>query len=259
MRKVNISILLILTLIVLGSCLKEAGFVFPDYALDFHPRTCEKIYTVPLICKTKGVKQGKKKEGPIRPLKKQDKVPAQRFGFCLITGGKNLRTENLYIPNHFDMPIGGSFYLLKEIDKGLAPHNKELEEALKRDEAEHFRTSLIHWEYRTSGVKSFKIIALSPLFGQKAKTSLNKYFSIEEFAPRQIISYENNHLVWGYKDREEVKTIDQWLSFKPTAPPAVCFRLKARPKEAPTTVSFVIILETTDGKVLKDTMQVDLQ
>ena len=115
------------------------------------------------------------------------------------------------------------------------------------------------WEYRVTGVKDFNIIATTPLFGQAAGTSLNHYFSIFEFHPKQIITHTTQSLVWGYRSQNKVETIAQWLALKPMAPPVIVFRFNAIPPEVPAHVKFVSILETTDGKVLRDTTEVEIR
>ena len=115
------------------------------------------------------------------------------------------------------------------------------------------------WPYRVTGVKDFRIVSLSPLFGQPAESSLNDYFIIDEFSPRQIISSRTKTLLWGYSDKRMVTNIGQWLSMEPMAPPVVMFRLKRRPEELPIKTKLVSILETTEGKVLRDTLEVELR
>ena len=46
---------------------------------------------------------------------------------------------------------------------------------------------------------------------------------------------------------------------EPMAPPVVMFRLKRRPEELPIKTKLVSILETTEGKVLRDTLEVELR
>ena len=110
-----------------------------------------------------------------------------------------------------------------------------------------------------TGVKDFNIVATTPLFGQAAGTSLNHYFSIFEFHPKQIITHTTQSLVWGYRSQNKVETIAQWLALKPMAPPVIVFRFNAIPPEVPAHVKFVSILETTDGKVLRDTTEVEIR
>ncbi len=234
------------------------------YGLYCQPRACEKMYTIPLICKTEISKYDGQPINVRKCVNKQDKVPAQDFGIGLITGGWNLDLDkDRLISGYFNIPRGGSFYWdYREREEDFAAHNKSLEDQLKADEREKdsFRMNLVIWEYRTTGIKYFNIIALSPLFGQKAKTSLNKYFTIDRFEPKQIINYETNKLVWGYKNKNKINRIDQWLSLKPMAPPVVRFRMNAKPQEAPIdNVRFVTILETTDDEFLTDTIQVNLR
>lgn len=118
---------------------------------------------------------------------------------------------------------------------------------------------VLQWEYRVTGVKDFRIEAMSPLFGQAAGTSLNRYFSILEFRPKQVINYRTRGLVWGYHSKNKLESIDKWLSLQPMAPPAIIFRLNETPQEVPERVKFITILETTEGNVLRDTTEVDIR
>ena len=160
-------------------------------------------------------------------------------------------------------------------EHGLAPRNSELERQLAHDynnrpEARGRKPRVSRdrimsgappepWPYRVTGVKDFRIISLSPLFGQPAESSLNDYFTIDEFRPRQIISYRRKALLWGYSDKDKVTNIRQWLSMEPMAPPAVMFRLKSRPEELPIKTKLVSILKTMEGKELRDTLEVELR
>ena len=118
---------------------------------------------------------------------------------------------------------------------------------------------VLQWEYRVTGVKDFRIEAMSPLFGQAAGTSLNRYFSILELRQKQVINYRNRGLVWGYHSKNKLESIDKWLSLQPMAPPAIIFRLNETPQEVPARVKFITILETTEGNVLRDTTEVDIR
>ena len=151
----------------------------------------------------------------------------------------------------------------------LAQHNSRLEQNLTKDAKFRFQpytrsqtengsySALFNpWEYRVTGVKDFRIEAMSPLFGQAAGTSLNRYFSIFEFRPKQVISYSTRSLVWGYHSKNKLESIDKWLSLQPMAPPAIIFRLNTTPQEVPAHVKFITVLETTEGNVLRDTTEV---
>ena len=119
--------------------------------------------------------------------------------------------------------------------------------------------NLMPWEYRVTGVKDFKIMALTPLFGLPAETSLNHFFTFHEFKPKQIISHESKRLVWGYRSQDRVTSIAQWLSMRPMAQPVMMLRLNTVPQEVPVKTRFVTVLTTTEGKELRDTLQVLLK
>ena len=72
-------------------------------------------------------------------------------------------------------------------------------------------------------------------------------------------SYRRKALLWGYSDKDKVTSIRQWLSMEPMAPPVVMFRQSVAPEELPIKTKLVSILETTEGKVLRDTLEVELK
>jgi len=76
---------------------------------------------------------------------------------------------------------------------------------------------------------------------------------------RYCLTPRTKTLLWGYSDKRMVTNIGQWLSMEPMAPPVVMFRLKRRPEELPIKTKLVSILETTEGKVLRDTLEVELR
>lgn len=118
------------------------------------------------------------------------------------------------------------------------------------------RAALLAWPYRTTGVKNFTITSPGPLFGKAAGTDLNNYFSIYGFEPRQVASYQTKQLLWGYGDEQELKSITQWISLKPLAPPMILLHLNTPPPEAPGNVQLVVTLETDAGKIIRDTTTV---
>ena len=54
-------------------------------------------------------------------------------------------------------------------------------------------------------------------------------------------------------------SIAQWLSMRPMAQPVMMLRLNAVPQEVPVKTRFVTVLTTTEGKELRDTLQVLLK
>ena len=143
--------------------------------------------------------------------------------------------------------------------------NKLLESQLKEDYMKHLdiKSSLrlfpIPWPYRVSGLKNFRIVALSPLFGESPETSLNKHFEIEDIYPYQIVSQKTKALMIGYLDNIKLRDISEWIYMEPLVPVSITFRMKEKPQELPARVSFVSILETTDNKILRDTVSVSLE
>ena len=247
--------------------------------LHFYPRVCTQMFTLPQedvdVVEEAGGKVYRRHE--YRRVKGKA-VRAERFILWLMTGADDLNpqeakssdTEPMELEWDYDFEFSGRE---RKRNMKLAPSIPTLERQLQNDynrpdrewrtlSSGHdgsFAADLRPWPYRVTGVKDFRIISLSPLFGQPAESSLNDYFIIDEFSPRQIISYRRKALLWGYSDKDKVTNIRQWLSMEPMAPPAVMFRLKSRPEELPIKTKLVSILETTEGKVLRDTLEVELR
>ena len=247
--------------------------------LHFYPRVCTQMFTLPQeevdIVEEAGGKVYRRHE--YRRVKGKA-VRAERFILWLMTGADDLNLqeakssdrEPIAIEGDYDFEFSGRE---RKRNMKLAPSIPTLERQLQNDYTQWGRgfrglssthdSGLAHdlrpWPYRVTGVKDFRIISLSPLFGQPAESSLNDYFIIDEFSPRQVISYRRKALLWGYSDKGKVTNIRQWLSMEPMAPPAVIFRLKRRPEELPIKTKLVSILKTTEDKELRDTLEVELK
>jgi len=247
--------------------------------LHFYPRVCTQMFTLPQedvdVVEEAGGKVYRRHE--YRRVKGKA-VRAERFILWLMTGADDLNpreakssdTEPMAIEGDYDFEFSGRE---RKRNMKLAPSIPTLERQLQNDYTQWgrgfrglssghdggFAHDLRPWPYRVTGVKDFRIVSLSPLFGRPAESSLNDYFIIDEFRPRQVISYRRKALLWGYSDKDKVTSVRQWLSMEPMAPPAVMFRLKSRPEELPIKTKLVSILETTEGKVLRDTLEVELR
>lgn len=263
--KSNLFLLLLCTLSTLFSCQNDTPDIKEDYVLVFYPRHCE--------CITTKILSHKERPQNWYIYHPQQELQAQDADLWVVTG-----TDSLARIPSFKMSYSPAYYLdIMQTDSfPLAERNHKLEQQLDYDyrtktsystrSQQHTRasdmmvsTNLISWEYRVTGVKDFNIVATTPLFGQAAGTSLNRHFIISDFLPKQIISYRTQSLVWGYRSKKNVETIAKWLALQPMAPPAIVFRLNATPPEVPAHVKFVSILETTDGKVLRDTTEMYLK
>ncbi len=233
--------------LVLGACDKSKEGPRESYILIFLPRECTAMQITPLkdsVLSTVG-KDGKTVSWHSEESIDNGSVAADKFILTLKTFSEDGKTT----ANITDLET--------QLD-----HDYRRSRATKSSEDADLvmtKANLVNWEYRVTGVKDFKIIALSQLFGQPAGTSLNKYFKIHRFDPKQIISYRTKDLIWGYSDEEEIENIALWLSLEPMAPPAIYFRFNTIPAEIPADVEFVAVLETTDNKVLRDTLQVRLK
>ena len=237
------------------------------------PRACEQIVSLPMRSSAHTYTFGKDAYTSRRLFIVRDEgVQAEDFVLWVMTGAPWIRERVKGIPS--EEARDRWYETIGPNKPGLAPRNRELERQLAHDynnrpeaQKQVYRASGDYsslapptpWAYRVTGVKDFRIVSLSPLFGQPAESSLNDYFSIYEFSPRQIISSRTKTLLWGYSDKRMVTNIGQWLSMEPMAPPVVMFRLKRRPEELPIKTKLVSILETTEGKVLRDTLEVELR
>ncbi len=275
-KKITALISCVLFLSMWASSCGDTYIPRESVTLHFRPRVCTQMFTLPL----EDVEVVEDVLGKVYRRHefvriKGKAVEASKFLLWMMTGADDLKD----MPDDPDVRAEDyengydSEYSARKKAPLLAPSIPQLERQLRED----FRIwvggsrSLASgskgvdavarktWPYRVTGVKDFRIISLSPLFGQPAESSLNDYFIIDEFSPRQIISYRRKALLWGYSDKGKVTTIRQWLSMEPMAPPTVIFRFKSRPEELPIKTKLVSILETTEGKVLRDTLEVELR
>lgn len=267
-KKLFSHLLLPLALCV-SSCGKDqVGLERGDIGLYHHPRVCTKILSLPL------------REEPGRTPRYQhvavgeEGVQAKDFIYWLMTGADDLdslakahpewrdrRIEYFYHgPAHYHRVVAGIPSLEAQLLNDYRNASRRSSDGVSdRINSGMHQMNVIPWEYRVTGVKDFKIVALSPLFGLPAETSLNRFFSFYELKPKQIISSQSKTLLWGYSDQEQVTSIGQWLSMRPTAQPVMMLRLNTMPQEVPVKTRLVTILTTTDGKELRDTLQVLLK
>ena len=274
----NIRTTLLALVAVLGASSCGDTYIPRESAtLHFRPRVCTQMFTLPLedVEVVEDV-LGKVYRRHEYVRIKGKAVEASKFHLWMMTGADDLKDTRLDYPEMEALTYQDQYDLDHPGRKKaplLAPSIPQLEGQLRDD----FRkwasgsrglasgskgvdaVARKTWPYRVTGVKDFRIISLSPLFGQPAESSLNDYFIIDEFRPRQVISYRRKALLWGYSDKDKVTNIRQWLSMEPMAPPMVMFRFKSRPEELPIKTKLVSILETTEGKELRDTLEVELR
>ena len=254
------------------SCKKETKPLVggDDMGFIHYPRECTKMMSLPMVMKREVSSTGRVTESEV--IVGEEGVEAKNFLYWLMTGADDLDSLEVRYPQHRGRAYE-RLYRASEF-KQIAPGIRPLEAQLLNDYRKGLRTpegrtdrinaGLHHlfmkrWEYRVTGVKDFKIVALTPLFGLPAETSLNSFFSFYSLTPKQIISSQSKTLLWGYSDQEQVTSIGQWLSMHPMAQPVMMLRLNTMPQEVPVKTRFVTILTTTDGKELRDTLQVLLK
>lgn len=272
MKQQNLTLMLF-CILVFGSCKKDEFNTKETFSFLFYPRECTQIITESMQNKQSfRTINGNTFEINIVEAMEGGSVEAKNYVLWLMTGADDLKLMKKDFPNVKNRNYEFLYQdPLKERYNQLAPSIPSLEKQLEDDYRNSISTRAASgkdgmsyafinpWDYRVTGVKDFKIIALSPLFGQPAETSLNRFFSIHSFEPKQVISYRTKKLLWGYSDKSNLENLQQWLSMEPMAPPAIMFRFNTVPQEVPAEVKFVSILETTDGKILKDTTFVKLR
>lgn len=263
MRHIHFVILLLISCFF-GACREKEDIREGGISFYFYPTECQSIATGTCVL------TGQSYYERAFPNVDSYGVKASELGLWMMTGEKNLSKLITKEP-HRELSYLERRYQDIDIPREKAPKLYHLEEKLQDDYLKGLGNSrdsrssgldflyLLPWEYRVTGVKNFRIEAMSPLFGQAVGTSLNRYFSIFEFRPKQVISYRTKSLAWGYRSKNKIETIEKWISLQPMAPPAIVFRLNATPPEVPAHVKFVSILETTDGKVLRDTTEVNIR
>ncbi len=262
MRYIHFVILLLVSCFF-GAC-REEETVEERTSFHFYPTECQSIATGTCVLTGQSYYQRE------FPNVDSSGVKASELGLWMMTGEKNLSKLITTEPHREFSYLEGRYQDI-DIPREKAPRLYHLEEKLQEDYQKgrgYSRSSrssgldftiLVPWEYRVTGVKNFRIEAMSPLFGQAAGTSLNRYFSIFEFRPKQVINYRTRSLVWGYRSKNKLESIDKWLSLQPMAPPAIIFHLNTTPQEVPARVKFITVLETTEGNVLRDTTEVDIR
>lgn len=263
MRHIHFVILLLISCFF-GACREKEDIREGGISFYFYPTECQSIATGTCVL------TGQSYYERAFPNVDSYGVKASELGLWMMTGEKNLPKLIAKEP-HRELSYLERRYQDIDIPREKAPKLYHLEEKLQDDylkglgNSRNSRSSgldflyLLPWEYRVTGVKNFRIEAMSPLFGQAVGTSLNRYFSIFEFRPKQVINYRTRGLVWGYHSKNKLESIDKWLSLQPMAPPAIIFRLNATPQEVPARVKFITVLETTEGNVLRDTTEVNIR
>ena len=257
----------------ISACNSKANPPEPDRMeglfFRYFPRECTRILTLPMETRRQ-VAPGSSYYGDV--VVGEEGVEAKDFLYWLMTGAGDLDSLEQYYSQHRGRMYEHLYHragFKAQVAMGIRPLEKEMirdyrigiagPDAMKPAKPGVMDMNLMPWEYRVTGVKDFKIMALTPLFGLPAETSLNHFFTFHEFKPKQIISHESKRLVWGYRSQDRVTSIDQWLSMRPMAQPVMMLRLNVVPQEVPVKTRFVTVLTTTDGKELRDTLQVLLK
>lgn len=236
----------------------------------YFPRECTQILSLPMKTEQTVDYAGRVNKRDV--VVGEEGVEAKDFLYWLMTGAGDLDSLELYYSKHRGRLYEHIYHqagFKAQLAMGIRPLEKEMirdyrigiagPDAMKPSEPGVMDMNLMPWEYRVTGVKDFKIVALTPLFGLPAETALNRFFTIHELEPKQIVSSQSKRLAWGYRSKDQVTSIDQWLAMRPTAQPVMMLRLNTVPQEVPVKTRFVAILTTEEGKEVRDTLQVLLK
>ncbi len=268
-RIYNLSILFLAGLLSLSSCDKDSrgGNMIIDGPLNSFffgtARRCEQMLVRPLHIVEKQREYGGKAY-TYRELVLVDKpIKAKDYIHSVVTGGKKLK-EFYQRPQYFTL---GNEYFSRANDGDPEigeSRNRRIIKIMHEDfqnyYRENFRTVAYQWSFGTTPIVDFKIMALEPLFGQEAETSLNEHFEIVHFLPEQVLSNEGIlKLVRSYSKKNEIISIKDWLDLKPTASPIMRLMFKERPNDLPQTLHLVTIMTTKEGKELRDTVTLNLE
>lgn len=261
----------LLLALIATSCFKEPTTA-PDVHLIFYPRECKHILASSLQYKTEKIKDND--TWTFIDTIQDGQVEAKKFILSIMTGSDNLPLLPEFIKMMKATPLQyhqGYNLMLNNtsvhVESDLASHIIPLERQLRDDYINNLprkridgkmATLLRDWNYRVTGIKNLSIKAETTLFGQPAGKELKQYFYIDRLDPKQIVSYKSKNLLWGYSDEEKITNIDQWLSMNPMASPEMRLCLKSTPPEVPTDVTFIIEMETVEGRKMKATTQIRL-
>ena len=209
----------LLMLLGMSSC-GDTREIRETFSMHFQPRECSQIITLPLRYKEiPGTAGNKHFVTKTTEMLEDGAVEADRFILWMMTGEDDLKELRAEYPNLKSKEyenVYETYHTMKEREL-KAPHMRPLEQQLEHDYRSYISSTRAlstssdskatayprPWPYRVTGVKDFRIISLSPLFGKPAESSLNDYFTIDEFRPRQIISYRRKALLWGYSDKDK--------------------------------------------------------
>ena len=221
----------------------------------YFPRECTRILSLPMKTEQTVGYAGRVNKRDV--VVGEEGVEAKDFLYWLMTGAGDLDSLEQYYSQHRGRMYEHLYHragFKAQVAMGIRPLEKEMirdyrigiagPDAMKPAKPGVMDMNLMPWEYRVTGVKDFKIMALTPLFGLPAETSLNRFFTIHELAPKQIVSSQSKRLAWGYRSKDQVTSIDQWLAMRPTAQPVMMLRLNTMPQEVPVKTRFVAILTT---------------
>ncbi|WP_036789215.1 hypothetical protein [Porphyromonas canoris] len=262
----------VLLTLIATSCFKEPTTA-PDVHLIFYPRECKHILASSLQYKTEKIK-GNDTWTFIDTIQ-DGQVEAKKFILSIMTGSDNLpllpefikmmkATSLQYHEGYNLMLNNASVHFESDLASHIIPLERQLRDDYvnssprKRIDGRTLTTLLEDWNYRVTGIKSLSIKAETTLFGQPSGTELKQYFYIDRLNPKQIVSYKSKSLLWGYSDEEKITNIDQWLSMGPMASPEMRLCLKSTPPEVPMDVTFIIEMETVEGRKMKATTQIRL-
>lgn len=147
------------------------------------------------------------------------------------------------------------------VEQSIVFVEKQLAQSYRLDEEQSQSNKdglyMVRIEYRTNGIEGLTITSTSKLWGEEPGNNLNKYFYIDYYDPNAIVEFDSHQLIYSFTDRDKMpKSIDEYISLKPLAPPSIRLMFNETPPELPCNVQFFVEMTTTDGYVLTDSTQI---
>lgn len=229
---------------------KKSENGFEGYFLEFRPRAVSYVFLYPGVSSKNTYKDKEYTEYKI--LENEGQVVGQNFFLSINTHNvdlKNTEVDLLWnlLQTKLDEPISSLEQMIK-IDYQRKANAKSA--SIASDKA-----NLVEMEYRTTGIQKLFIKALDAgLFGLSAGSDLSANFEVIKYDPDFVASAQTHTLLYGFSSNDKPTAVDEWVSLKPLAQPAMYVRFKAIPPELPVSTRFVVEIVTDDDRLLADTI-----
>lgn len=247
----------------LGSCKKEENPAPHGFSWDFVPRDCNYLtvenrfvdstlyHTLP----KKELDELLDKGLTLAVVRRTSEQTIKAGTFCMMLGVSSFTLE-----------------MLRETHKGsydsdfISERDNLMEEAMeiemkrrnKRTKNNSSTEPLMYIksiEYRKEELKSLRVTSTSTLFGTAPETDLTSHFEIYGDESNTFL-FNNSKVLLG--TLEEGMTVGEYLDVRPIVNPSLYLHLKDVPPETPTDTKFIVEMEFSGGKILRDTTSVSL-